>query len=99
MATKEQVKNKEDLRLDEPPRYKVILLNDDYTTMDFVIEILMNLFAHTTDEAVAVMMKIHESGKGVCGIYPYEIAETKVVQVEQSARANGFPLRAILEEE
>ncbi|PID47676.1 MAG: ATP-dependent Clp protease adapter ClpS [Proteobacteria bacterium] len=99
MATKEQVKNKEKLKLDGPSRYKVVLLNDDYTTMDFVIEILMSIFALSSEEAVAIMMKIHEKGKGVCGIYPYEIAETKAIQVEQTARANGFPLRAILEEE
>ncbi len=90
---------KEKYEVQEPKLYKVVLLNDDYTTMEFVIEILMSIFAHTSEEAVAIMMHIHEKGKGICGVYPYEIAETKAVQTEQKAREQGFPLRAILEQE
>lgn len=92
-------KSKQKSKIEEPPRFKVVLLNDDYTTMDFVIEVLMNYFSHTVQEAVAVMMLIHEKGKGVCGIYTHEIAETKVAQVTQEAKKRDFPLRAILEEE
>ena len=83
----------------EPKLYKVYLLNDDYTTMDFVVEILCDIFHKTYEEAVEIMLLIHNKGKGLCGIYPYEIAETKVNEVHKRARANSFPLRATMEEE
>lgn len=99
MGTKESIQSDEKIEIDEPKRYKVLLLNDDYTTMDFVIEVLINYFSHTIEEAVAIMMLIHEKGKGICGIYTHEIAETKAAQVKQEAIKKGFPLRAIIEEE
>ncbi len=85
--------------LDKPKMYKVLLLNDDYTTMDFVIDVLMDIFAKDEVEAIDLMLKIHEKNSAVCGVYVYDIAETKVIQVENRARKSEFPLRAIIEEE
>jgi len=87
------------LELFEPTKYKVLLHNDDYTTMDFVVDVLTNIFHKSMDEAEMVMITIHKSGKGVCGIYTYEIAQTKVYQVKQLAKRSGFPLLATVEEE
>jgi len=86
------------LRLDEPTKYKVLLHNDDYTTMDFVVEILMAIFHKNIVEAEEIMLTIHKQGKAVCGIYTYDIAQTKVYQVKELAKRNGFPLLATLEE-
>lgn len=83
----------------EPKRYKVLLHNDDYTTMEFVVGILTHIFRKTYDEAVAIMLNVHEKGIGVCGIYTEEIAETKVSQVHTEARKAGYPLRCSMEEE
>ena len=85
--------------LEAPRKFKVLLLNDDYTSMDFVVEILMNIFHHDLERAVSTMLTIHKKGKGVCGVEPYEIAETKIAQVTHQAKANEFPLRAVMEEE
>ncbi|HHD74251.1 MAG TPA: ATP-dependent Clp protease adaptor ClpS [Nitratifractor sp.] len=79
--------------------YKVLLHNDDYTPMEFVIEILMKIFHKDLDSANEIMWQVHEKGKAVCGIYIYEIAKTKVQQVKMSAKSNGFPLLATLEKE
>ena len=89
---------KSSLILDEPKQYKVLLHNDDYTTMDFVVEILMAIFHKSMLESEQIMLKIHKSGKAVCGIYTYDIAQTKVYQVRQLAKSNGFPLLATFEE-
>ena len=86
------------LALAEPTQYKVLLHNDDYTTMEFVVYVLMNIFHKTLEEAEHIMLEIHTAGKGVCGIYTYEIAETKVHQVKEMAKSNGFPLLATMEE-
>ncbi len=86
------------LRLDEPTKYKVLLHNDDYTTMDFVVEILMTIFHKNILEAEKIMLTIHKQGKAVCGIYTYDIAQTKVYQVKELAKSNGFPLLATVEE-
>jgi ATP-dependent Clp protease adaptor protein ClpS len=86
------------LSLDKPIQYKVVLHNDDYTTMDFVIEILMGIFHKDILEAERIMFNIHRVGRAVCGIYTYEIAQTKVYQVKQLAKKSGFPLLATLEE-
>ncbi len=81
-----------------PKQYKVILLNDDYTPMDFVIEVLIHLFHKNPEEANVVMLKIHNFGRSICGVYSFEIAETKVTQVHQLARNDGYVLKAIMEE-
>ena len=86
------------LRLDEPTKYKVLLHNDDYTTMDFVVEVLMAIFHKNILESEQIMLTIHKRGKAVCGIYTYDIAQTKVYQVKQMAKSNGFPLLATFEE-
>ena len=82
-----------------PRLYKVLLHNDDYTTMEFVIEVLEGVFAKSPAEAFRIMMHVHENGRGLCGAYPFEIAETKVSLVHQLAKRNDFPLRASMEEE
>ena len=85
--------------LDKPKMYKVLLLNDDYTTMDFVIDVLIEIFGKDETEAIDLMLKIHEKNSAVCGIYVYDIAETKILQVQNRARKNEFPLKAIMEED
>lgn len=82
----------------QPPRlYKVILFNDDYTTMDFVVEVLQVFFAMNRERATQVMIKVHQEGSAVCGIYPRDIAETKVEQVSAFAKQREHPLRCELE--
>ncbi len=83
----------------KPELFKVFLLNDDYTTMDFVVEILEDVFHKQPAEAFRVMMQVHTQGKGLCGVYPFEVAETKTATVVDRAREHGFPLRAALEPE
>ena len=83
----------------KPELFKVLLLNDDYTTMDFVIEILENVFNKAPAEAYRIMMAVHTQGQGLCGVYPFEVAETKVATVVELARSHGFPLRATMEPE
>ncbi len=83
----------------KPELYKVLLLNDDYTTMDFVVEVLEEVFHKQPAEAFRIMMHVHTQGKGLCGVYPFEVAETKVATVVDRARENGFPLRAAMEPE
>ena len=89
----------EDVELKKPKMYKVMLLNDDYTSMEFVVSTLMNIFHKSEEDAYAITMRIHNNGSGLCGIYTHEIAETKVAQVLNSAKKSKFPLRAIMEEE
>ncbi len=79
--------------------YRVLLLNDDYTTMEFVIEILMVVFKKTAREATRIMLNVHNSGVGLCGVYSYEIAETKVDTVHAIAKEHGFPLKCTMEKE
>lgn len=85
--------------IDEPPMYKVLLHNDDYTTMEFVVEILILVFSKTPEEAVEIMLNIHQKGIGICGVYTYEVSETKVNTVDSLAREHGFPLKCTMEEE
>ena len=89
---------REDLKVRRPKLYKVILLNDDYTTMDFVVSILENIFKKSPAESAQIMLAVHKQGQGLCGVYPREIAETKVQQVHKCARDEGFPLRSTMEE-
>lgn len=85
--------------ISEPKRWKVILLNDDSTPMDFVISMLMEVFKHTSDTAKEVMLEVHQTGSGIAGIYSFEIAEAKAVETTNQARTNGHPLQIKLEEE
>ncbi|RJQ50159.1 MAG: ATP-dependent Clp protease adaptor ClpS [Desulfobacteraceae bacterium] len=84
---------------DEPPIYKVLLHNDDYTTMEFVVEVLMHVFNKPVAEATRIMLNVHKQGVGLCGYYSYEIAETKVEAVHVLAVENGFPLKCTMEKE
>ena len=86
-------------RVARPPRYKVVLYNDDYTPMEFVVAILEQLFGKGPSEATAIMLAIHKSGLGVAGVYVLEVAETKVGQVHAAAEQSGYPLRAGAERE
>jgi len=85
------------LDLKEPPLYRVIYINDSVTTMEFVVQTLVEIFNHSPEEAQAVTAKIHEEGSGTAAILPYEMAEQKGVEVTQLARNNGFPLQVKLE--
>ena len=92
------VRDRTESREQEPKLYNVILLNDDYTTMEFVIHLLETLFQKSPAEAYRIMMAVHLEGRGLAGVYPWEIADTKVETVTSLARDAGFPLRATLEE-
>ena len=89
------VKNDQEIR--EPKMYRVILHNDDYTTMDFVIEVLISIFHKPAADATRIMIDVHKKGKGICGVYTYDIAATRVVRVHQLARRREFPLKCSLE--
>jgi ATP-dependent Clp protease adaptor protein ClpS len=83
----------------EPPLYKVLIHNDDFTPKTFVVEIVMVVFSKSMEEATRIMWQAHHNGIGLCGLYPFEVAETKVDVVTEAARENGFPLRLTMEEE
>jgi ATP-dependent Clp protease adaptor protein ClpS len=83
----------------KPSLYKVLLLNDDYTPMEFVIHVLEKYFAKGREEATRIMLHVHQKGVGVCGVFTYEVAETKVTQVMDLARQNGHPLQCTMEKE
>lgn len=83
----------------EPSMYRVLLLNDDYTTMEFVVEILMLIFSKSVEEATQIMLNVHRIGVGVCGVYTYQVAETKVETVHALAKERGFPLKCSMEKE
>ncbi len=85
-------------KLKEPKMYKVLLHNDDYTTMDFVVYVLRTVFHRPEPEAVRIMLNVHRNGVGVAGVYTYEVAETRIAQVEALARQHEFPLRCSMEE-
>ena len=86
-------------KLEEPGVYNILLHNDDYTSMDFVVDILMTIFHKTHEQAESIMLEVHKQERGLCGLYTHEIAETKVMQVSKKAKINGFPLKATMEEE
>ncbi len=93
VATKTRTKTK------KPSMYRVLMLNDDYTPMEFVIDVLQRVFQKNSDEAVQIMLHVHQKGVGICGIYPYDVAETKVMQTLDLARKNQHPLQCTLEKE
>jgi len=86
-------------RVKRPGLYRVLLLNDDYTPMEFVIAVLQQVFNKNQDEAVAVTMHVHNHGVGECGTFPYEVAETKVTQVMDAAKKNQHPLQCVMEKQ
>ena len=96
MATK--IIEKDDIKLITPKLYRVILLNDDYTTFDFVIDILKIVFKKSEEEAINLTLKVDREGSASVGVYPYEIAQMKVERVHSLARSAGYPLRAKIEE-
>jgi ATP-dependent Clp protease adaptor protein ClpS len=91
--TKEQAKTK------RPPLYKCILLNDDYTPMEFVVEVLKTIFHKQNAEATRIMLHVHQNGMGIAGVYPFEIAETKIKTVEELAQESQYPLKCVMEKE
>ena len=93
LATKEEIKVK------KPKLYKVILLNDDYTPMEYVVNLLKTIFSKTQSQAVNIMLTVHQKGSGICGVYTLEIAETKVETVMKKAKSDQHPLQCILENE
>ena len=93
------VETKKKIQLKKPSRYKVIMLNDNYTTMEFVINVLISIFGRSPVKATEIMMKVHKQGRGVAGIYTFDVATTKKRQTESEAAKNGFPLKVILEKE
>ncbi|MBN3867408.1 ATP-dependent Clp protease adapter ClpS [Gluconobacter kondonii] len=86
-------------RTRKPSMYKVLMLNDDYTPMEFVVHVLERFFAKTRDEATSVMLQVHQRGVGVCGVFTYEVAESKVTQVMDLARQNQHPLQCTIEKD
>lgn len=81
----------------KPPLYQVIIMNDDYTPMEFVVQILEIFFNKPPEEATRIMLQVHQTGRGLCGIYSFEIAETKVAQTRAAARQAQYPLRCVME--
>lgn len=98
MATKDVTKERTKHRIKEPRQYNVIMLNDDFTTMEFVVDILMDIFHKDEMTAQEIMMQVHKNGKAVVGKYPYDIAITKVGEALARAKEEGFPFRMITEE-
>ena len=84
-------------RTQEPPQYRVMLVNDDYTPMEFVVQVLQTFFYHSREKAVQIMLQVHTKGRAVAGVFPAEIAETKVAQVNAYARRHQHPLLTVME--
>ncbi|WP_027390664.1 ATP-dependent Clp protease adaptor ClpS [Chrysiogenes arsenatis] len=100
MSLHDQFQPHDDVALEirQPRNYVVILLNDDYSTWDFVVEVLMRIFRKAQADAELITSHVHRNGEGMCGVYPLEIAQTKVAQVHQLAKKRGFPLRCTMRE-
>lgn len=95
--TEESVKTR--ITVVEPPLYRVLIHNDDYTAMDFVVDVLMMVFKKSETEATHIMLNVHRKGIGICGVYTHEVAETKVATVHSLAAENGYPLKCTMEKE
>ena len=98
MSTDISTEEKVSIKVREPKRWKVIIINDDYTPIDFVIAMLIEIFKHSMDSATIVTMQVHETGSGIAGLYDFEIAEIKAVEATKFARESGFPLQIKIEE-
>lgn len=96
--TQKEVLEAERMRAAPPPMYKVVLLNDDYTPMDFVVVVLQRFFSMDREQATRIMLKVHNEGRGVCGVFPRDIAATKVELVLAFAREHQHPLACVMEE-
>jgi ATP-dependent Clp protease adaptor protein ClpS len=96
-AVKEHVRVEDKTK--EPALHTVVLLNDDYTPMDFVVDVLETLFQKSPAEAYRIMMQVHVDGRGVCGVYPFDVAETRVAATDDLAQSAGYPLKAVMERE
>lgn len=99
MGEKTLIEEKITTRIKRPGLYKVIMHNDDYTTMEFVVYILMSIFNKTIEEATGIMLDVHSKGQGIAGIYPKDLALTKISLVHKTAREQGYPLKLSLKEE
>ncbi len=99
MAEKNEYELDVELEVEEPKKYKVLLLNDNFSTMEFVIEILRKIFRKSQTQSADIMLQVHNNGKAACGVYSHEIASTKVAQVKHNAKKAGFPLKAVMKEE
>lgn len=93
-----QIKDKTKIMVKPPHNYKVIMYNDDFTTMEFVVDILVRIFHKNMEEATIIMLDVHKKGKGIAGIYPYDMAKTKVARALREAREYGFPFKMTVEE-
>ena len=98
MSTRRSTDEELDLDVLTPREYNVFILNDDYTPMEFVIDILMSIFHKNYQEAEAITLMVHEQDRGLCGTFSHEVAETKVLQVTQFSKEHGHPLKAVMEE-
>jgi ATP-dependent Clp protease adaptor protein ClpS len=94
---RDTVLDRDTSRLAPPPFYQVVLLNDDYTPMEFVVLVLQRIFGKNEDEASRIMLKVHHEGRGVCGVYPRDIAATRVEMVRQLAQSRQHPLQCVME--
>ncbi len=97
IRTHSNVAEKTKSSIKEPPKYAVILLNDNYTTFEFVVKVLVSIFRKSVAEAIQITNDVHRQGRGICGLYSKEIAETKVELVEQLSRQEGHPLKCVME--
>jgi len=88
---------KQTAKVKPPPMYQVLLLNDDYTPMEFVVLVLQKVFAKSQEEAMTIMLTVHHDGKGSCGVYPHDVAATRIHQVTQFARSQQHPLQCVME--
>ena len=91
------VAERQTARVEPPPMYQVVLLNDDYTPMEFVVKVLQKFFGKNQEEATRIMLQVHHEGRGVCGVYPRDLAATRIAQVAQYARARQHPLQCVME--
>ena len=98
MPTQSAIKERSSIKIKEPRKYKVIMLNDDFTTMDFVVSVLIDIFKKDPVSAHRIMMFVHQNGRAVVGEYPYDIALTKTTAALDRAKAEGFPFRMVVEE-
>lgn len=97
ITDKEKLKEELATNIKPPPMFQVVMLNDDFTTMEFVIEVLRHVFRKNEAEAERIMLTIHYQGRGICGVYPKDIASTRVAQVHQLAQQEQHPLKCIIE--